>query len=95
MNGNKLFKHYLEDSQKYHANRPEFDYRLNRWKFNTYLRNPCAIVPRNMFMGWSLRGSLVYLIYYYLIKQKPLVKHWNRQGYQYEKEHKGEPQVKW
>ncbi len=95
MTGKKLFKYYLEEKEAYHNSRPQFDYRINRWKFNTYLRVPFSLVPRNMFYGWVLKGSIAYFLYFLLIKRTPYVKHINRQGYEYEKAHKAEQNVKW
>jgi hypothetical protein len=94
MEEKKLFKYYLDKNKEYHANRPQFDYRINRWKFNTYLRVPAAIVPWNLYSGWVMKGAYIYIAYYLLFKRSPLVKHWNREGYNYEKIHKTEPGVK-
>jgi hypothetical protein len=95
MEEKKLFKYYLDKNREYHANRPQFDYRINRWKFNSQFRRPFAIIPWHFFSGWVGKGACLYIAYFFLFKRQPFIKHWNRQGYEYEKEHKAEPPAKW
>jgi hypothetical protein len=94
MEEKKLFKYYLEKKKAYHASRPQFDYRVNRCKFNTHFRVPYSLIPWNMYSGWVMKGAYIYIAYYYLLKRQPFIKHWNREGYEYEKQHKTEPNVK-
>jgi hypothetical protein len=95
MEEKKLFKYYLDKNKEYHGSRPQFDYRINRWRFNTFVRRPMALVPWSIFSGWIMKGAYLYIAYYILFKSTPFVKHWNREGYEYEREHKAPPMAKW
>jgi len=85
--GKKLFKFYLDQHENNHNTRSQFFYRVNRFKFFSSIRKPLTFfAPWYTTHGWLSKGVVAYLIYYYLIKKTPEVKHWNREGYNYEEE---------
>lgn len=69
----KLFKHYLTEYKNYNQERPQFLYRIERWRFNTILRRPFHIAPWYTFNGWLLKGCIAYLAYYFLLKSKNIL----------------------
>jgi hypothetical protein len=87
--GHKLFKFYLDSYEKHHNTRPEFLYRINRNKFQTMIMKPVSwFAPWYSSQGWIMKGALLYFVYYWTFKKQPYTKHWNREGYVYEEEHK-------
>jgi hypothetical protein len=85
----KLFKFYLDQYEQKHNTRPEFLYRMNRNRFNTAIMRPISwYAPWYNGQGWIAKGAVVYFLFYWLIKKQPYTKHWNREGYFYEKQHK-------
>ncbi len=85
----KLFKFYLDKSEKHYNTRPEFLYRTNRAKYGTAIMRPLSFfAPFYSGQGWVLKGAVVYFAYYWLFKRQPYTKHWNREGYVYESHHK-------
>jgi len=84
----KLFKYYLREAKTAYEKRPDFFYRTNRWRLETIMRRPMTFAPWYFGNGWIMKGAMLYLAYYYLIKSTPYAKHWNRVGYEYETHHK-------
>lgn len=84
----QLFKYYLDKHAEYHHSRPEFLYRTNRWRFATLMRRPLAFSPWYTFNGWVWKGGLLFVAHYILFVKSPYTKHWNREGYYYETQHK-------
>jgi len=87
--GKKLFKFHLDVNENYYNTRPEYLYRMNRFKYNTAIMKPLSFfAPAYNAQGWILKGALVYFAYYWMFKREPYTKHWNREGYIYESAHK-------
>ncbi len=77
------------DAHEIHNNtKPQFPYRMNRWRYDTYLKRSLGFNPRGIFSGWVLKGGIAYIVYYYVIRRQPHISHWNREGYFYESAHK-------
>ena len=88
MQERKLFKFYLNEAKIKYEKTPDFFYRTNRWRMETNMRRPLGFAPWYTTNGWFFRGALLYLAYHYLIKDQPIRKNWNREGYEYETHHK-------
>lgn len=82
----QLFKFHLDKLEKSHNTKPQFFYRINRHKLTTVLMRPISFfAPRYSFNGWLSKGAAFYIVFFVLFKREPFTKHWNRQGYQYER----------
>ena len=78
---NILFNQTLKEIEKEYNTRPEFQYRLGRFKFDNFLRVPLAITFRHHTGGWFVKGLFLYVAYYILLKRRPLEPYLNRVGY--------------
>lgn len=86
-NKEHLFANQLKLQEKEFLNRPEFIYRMNRNRFTNLRRVPTLLPSWNLGQGWILKGFLVYSVYYILFPRRPVVPHWNREGYEYDYGH--------
>lgn len=76
-----LFKYQIEKQLNDFNNRPEFLYRLNRWRFDNIRRIPGNFSIGYLTKGWIVKGFVAYSLFYILIKRKPVTSYWNREGY--------------
>lgn len=81
MEKNKLFKEALSENAREYNNRPEFIYRIHRWKFTNLKRIPFSLSTFYHCNGWVLKGFFLYSSFYILFRSKPEVPKWNREGF--------------
>lgn len=78
--GPNFLKHLTELENTYNT-RPQFIYRLNRFRYDTFLRIPHNISLRPWTGGWVLKGIMAYSVFYLLLRRTPTVPYLNREGY--------------